>query len=44
MGWVLWNPNLTAVLVGARSTAHIDNALEALRLEFTDEWAAELTC
>jgi aryl-alcohol dehydrogenase-like predicted oxidoreductase len=44
MGWVLRNPNLTAVLVGARSTAHIDNALEALRLEFTDEWAAELTC
>jgi aryl-alcohol dehydrogenase-like predicted oxidoreductase len=44
MGWVLRNPDLTAVLVGARSTAHLDNALEALGLEFPDEWAAELTC
>jgi aryl-alcohol dehydrogenase-like predicted oxidoreductase len=44
MGWVFRNPDLTAVLVGARSTPHIDNALDALRLEFPDEWAAELTC
>jgi 1-deoxyxylulose-5-phosphate synthase len=44
MGWVLRNQDLTAVLVGARSTAHLDNGLEALRLEFPAEWAAELTC
>ena len=29
MAWALHNPNVTSVLAGARTTAHIDNALEA---------------
>jgi hypothetical protein len=31
------------VLVDARSTAHIDNTLEALRIPFDDGGSAELT-
>jgi aryl-alcohol dehydrogenase-like predicted oxidoreductase len=42
MAWALRNPDLTAVLVGARTTAHLGNALEALRSEFPEEWFGEM--
>jgi aryl-alcohol dehydrogenase-like predicted oxidoreductase len=42
MTWALRNPDLTAVLIGARSTAHIDNALDALRREVPEEWLREM--
>jgi aryl-alcohol dehydrogenase-like predicted oxidoreductase len=29
MAWVLSHPTVAAALIGARTTAHIDNALEA---------------
>jgi aryl-alcohol dehydrogenase-like predicted oxidoreductase len=37
MAWALRNPDLTAVLIGARTTGHIDNAIEALQMELPDE-------
>src|SRR5262249_52446828 len=42
MAWALRNPDLTAVLVGARSTAHLDNAIEALQSQFSEECFAEM--
>jgi aryl-alcohol dehydrogenase-like predicted oxidoreductase len=42
LAWVLRNPNVTSVLVGARTTAHLDNALEALAMEFPEPWAEEM--
>jgi aryl-alcohol dehydrogenase-like predicted oxidoreductase len=42
MAWALRNADLTAVLVGARTTAHIDNALQALASELPAEWYEEM--
>lgn len=42
VGWVLSNPDLASVLVGARTTAHLDNALAALAIEFLPEWRKEI--
>ncbi len=42
MAWVLLNPLVTTVLVGARSEAHLANALAAERLVFAPEWLAEI--
>jgi aryl-alcohol dehydrogenase-like predicted oxidoreductase len=42
MSWALRNPDLTAVLVGARTTAHIENAFEAARAELPQEWFEEM--
>jgi aryl-alcohol dehydrogenase-like predicted oxidoreductase len=42
MAWALRNPELTAVLVGARTTAHLDNAIAALQCEFREEWFTEM--
>lgn len=42
MAWVLRQPDVASVLVGARTTAHLDNALEALRAGLPDDWAAEM--
>jgi aryl-alcohol dehydrogenase-like predicted oxidoreductase len=42
LAWVLRNPAVTSVLVGARTTAHLDNALQAVALEFPEPWAAEM--
>lgn len=42
MGWVLRRPEIACVLAGARTTAHLDNALEALRMDFPPEWAEEM--
>jgi aryl-alcohol dehydrogenase-like predicted oxidoreductase len=41
IGWVLQNPAVDVVLVGARTTAHLDAALGALALPFRAEWMAE---
>ena len=38
MAWALHNPDLTAVLIGARSTAHIDNAVQALNTELPEDY------
>jgi aryl-alcohol dehydrogenase-like predicted oxidoreductase len=32
MAWVMSHPTVTSALIGARTTAHIDNALEAFEL------------
>jgi aryl-alcohol dehydrogenase-like predicted oxidoreductase len=42
MKWVLHNPDITSVLVGARTTAHLDNALKVLKMEVPDECLAEI--
>ncbi|MEO8129494.1 MAG: aldo/keto reductase [Bryobacteraceae bacterium] len=42
MGWVFQNPAVTTVLVGARTTRHLDNAVEALQMNFPPEWLAEM--
>lgn len=42
MSWVLQNPAVTTVLVGARTEAHLANALAAERLTFLPEWLAEI--
>jgi len=42
MAWALRNPDLTAILIGARTVQHIDNALEALHLEFPEEYFQEM--
>jgi aryl-alcohol dehydrogenase-like predicted oxidoreductase len=42
MAWVLRNPDVTSVLVGARTTAHLDNALMAMEMDFPQEWMAEM--
>lgn len=36
LGWVLQHPDVTSVLIGARTTEHIDNALGALEMQFAD--------
>jgi aryl-alcohol dehydrogenase-like predicted oxidoreductase len=41
MNWVLRNPEVTSVLVGARTTAHLDNALAALQMP--DAWPEVMT-
>ena len=33
MAWVMANTSLTSVLIGARRTAHVDNAIEAMEME-----------
>ncbi|MFN0170145.1 MAG: aldo/keto reductase [Bryobacteraceae bacterium] len=42
MGWVIQNPNVATVLVGARHPGHIDNALEAKSMEFPAHWMTEM--
>jgi aryl-alcohol dehydrogenase-like predicted oxidoreductase len=42
MAWVFQNPTLDVVLVGARTTGHLDNALAAMDLPFQPEWLAEM--
>jgi aryl-alcohol dehydrogenase-like predicted oxidoreductase len=43
LGWVLRNPDVTSVLVGARSTSHLDNALQAMTMDFPEAWAVEMS-
>jgi aryl-alcohol dehydrogenase-like predicted oxidoreductase len=42
MAWVLQDAVVDSVLVGARTIAHLENAVEALRLELDPEWYAEM--
>jgi aryl-alcohol dehydrogenase-like predicted oxidoreductase len=42
MAWALRNPDLTAVLVGARTPAHLDNAIEALQFTLPEDWLEEM--
>jgi aryl-alcohol dehydrogenase-like predicted oxidoreductase len=41
MAWVFQNTAIDVVLVGARSTEHLDNALEAIDQSFAADWLAE---
>jgi aryl-alcohol dehydrogenase-like predicted oxidoreductase len=36
--WVLQNPQVDVVLIGARTQAHLDTALAAMDLDFRSEW------
>jgi 1-deoxyxylulose-5-phosphate synthase len=42
MAWALKNRDLTAILIGARTTAHIDNAFDALDLDAPASWMDEM--
>lgn len=42
LAWAIQNPDLPAILVGARNTAHLDHALEAARFPLRPEWRAEM--
>jgi aryl-alcohol dehydrogenase-like predicted oxidoreductase len=42
MAWVLQNQVLTSVLVGARRTSHLDNALVAMEMDLSDERMTEM--
>ena len=42
MGWVLHREGVDSVLIGARHTGHLDNALRSLEMEFPPEWMAEM--
>ena len=42
MGWVLKKQGITSVLVGASGLGHLENAIEALEMDFPDEWMNEM--
>ena len=42
MAWVMANKSLTSVLIGARRTAHVDNAIEAMDMGLSPELHAEM--
>ena len=42
MAWAMTNADVTAVLIGARTTGHIDNAIEAYEQGLTPELRAEM--
>lgn len=42
MAWVFQNPGIDVVLVGARSTAHLDNAIAAMDTPFEPAWLSEM--
>lgn len=42
LAWVLQNPLIDTVLVGARTQAQLENALAAHRMSFRSEWLAEI--
>lgn len=42
MGWVLNREGVDSVLIGARHTGHLDNALRSMEMEFPPEWMAEM--
>lgn len=43
MAWVMAHPDVTSVIVGARSTDHVDNALEAQAMNLDPTLRAEMT-
>ena len=42
MAWVLQNPLVTTVLVGARTEAHLANALAAQQMNFDPAWQRDI--
>jgi 1-deoxyxylulose-5-phosphate synthase len=42
MGWVLKKQGITSVLVGASRLSHLESAIEALEMDFPDEWVREM--
>jgi 1-deoxyxylulose-5-phosphate synthase len=42
MGWVLKKQGITSILVGASRPSHLENAIEALEMDFPDEWVREM--
>jgi 1-deoxyxylulose-5-phosphate synthase len=42
MGWVLRKQGITSVLVGASRLSHLENAIQAMEMDFTDEWMHEM--
>lgn len=42
MGWVLNREGVDSVLIGARKTGHLDNAFQAMEMDFPSEWMAEM--
>lgn len=42
LAWVLQNPAISSVLVGARSTSHLENALAAQRTPLLVDWLEEI--
>jgi len=43
IAWVLHQPGVTTTLIGARTPAHIDQAIAALEFPLAEELLAELT-
>ena len=43
MSWAMTNPDVTAVLVGARTTSHVDNAVESYERGLDPELRAEMS-
>jgi aryl-alcohol dehydrogenase-like predicted oxidoreductase len=43
MAWTMSHPDVTAVLVGARESRHIDNALEAYEMAMDQDLRAEMS-
>jgi len=43
MAWTMSHPAITSVLVGARETAHIDNAIEAFNMDLHSELRDEIS-
>jgi aryl-alcohol dehydrogenase-like predicted oxidoreductase len=43
LAWALRNPDMDAVLIGARRKEHIDNAIEALHMDAPEEWFTEMS-
>ena len=43
MAWAMTNPLVTSTLIGARTTDHVDNALEAFEMRLDPELRAEMS-
>ena len=43
LAWVIGQPGITSVLIGARHTGHIDQAFEAEQMGLSDELRAALS-
>lgn len=43
MAWVMANKSLTSVLIGARRTEHVDNAIEAMNMNLSSDLHAEMS-
>jgi len=42
MGWVLRKQGITSVLVGASRLSQLENAIEAMEMDFPNEWMHEM--